>query len=252
MTIVTHGRRTANIPQMWGTGRRVPAVIVEVMTADHPTEAPAAAGTRVLLETTRATWRFTAIRGLLSIGALERLTGGPLTTGELAGRCGASPGILRRVLRCVAATGLLRSAGPQRYELTGACRAVMDGRAFAGLLFNAGPGIWNALGEITETIRTGQAPLIDRYGGLYGYLATRPATAAGFDALVKGNDAPAASALTQAIDFAELGSQRSFRPSVNRRMTEVTPSTADHHMPAHDASEDWSPQSGNGGVSCSL
>ena len=49
------------------------------------------------------------------------------------------------------------------------------------------------------------------------------------------------------------GSQRSFRPSVNRRMTEVTQSTADHHnMPAHDASEDWSPQSGNGGVSCSL
>ena len=87
MTIVTHGRRAANIPQMWGTGRRVPAVIVEVMTAEHATEAPAAAGALVLLETTRATWRFTAIRGLLSIGALERLAGGPLTTGGLAGRC---------------------------------------------------------------------------------------------------------------------------------------------------------------------
>ena len=48
------------------------------------------------------------------------------------------------------------------------------------------------------------APLTDRYGGLYGYLATQPATAAGFDALVKGNDAPAASALAQAIDFAKL------------------------------------------------
>ena len=49
------------------------------------------------------------------------------------------------------------------------------------------------------------------------------------------------------------GLQRSFRPSVNRRMTEVTPSTADHHnMPAHDADDNWSPQSGNGGVSCSL
>jgi hypothetical protein len=86
------------------------------MTADHATESPAAAGTRVLLETTRATWRFTAIRGLVSIGAFEQLAGGPLTT-----------------------------------------------------------------------------------GGLYGYLATRPATAAGFDALVKGTDAPAASARARRV-----------------------------------------------------
>jgi hypothetical protein len=190
---------------MRGVGRRVPAGIVEAMTADHATESPAAAGTRVLLETTWATWRFTAIRGLLSIGAFEQLAGGPLTTGELADRCDANPEILRRVLRCVAATGLLRSAGPQRYELTDGCRAVMDGWAFAGFRFNADPEIWNALGELTETIRSGKAPLVGRYGGLYGYLATRPSTAAGFDALVKGNDAPVASALAQAIDFAKLG-----------------------------------------------
>ena len=190
---------------MWGTGRRVPTVIVGAMTVDHATEAPAAAGTRILLETTWATWRFTAIRGLLSIGAFERLAAGPLTIDELAEQCGANAEILRRVLRCVAATGLLRSAGPQRYELTDACRAAMDGWAFAGFLFNADPEIWNALGEITETIRTGQAPLIDRYGGLYGYLATQPATAAGFDALVKGNYTPVASALAQAIDFDKLG-----------------------------------------------
>jgi hypothetical protein len=63
------------------------------MTADHATESPAAAGTRVLLETTRATWRFTAIRALLSIGAFEQLAGSPLTAGELTGRCGANPEI---------------------------------------------------------------------------------------------------------------------------------------------------------------
>lgn len=63
------------------------------MTADHATESSAAAGTRVLLETTWATWRFTAIRGLLSIGAFEQLAGGPLTIDELADRCGANPEI---------------------------------------------------------------------------------------------------------------------------------------------------------------
>jgi hypothetical protein len=175
------------------------------MTVDHATGSPAAAGTRILLETTWATWRFAAIRGLLGIGAFEQLAAGPLTIDELAGRCGANPEVLRRVLRCVAATGLLRSAGPQRYELTDACRAAMDGWAFAGFRFNADPEIWNALGEITETIRSGRAPLIDRHGGLYGYLATQPETAAGFDTLVKGLYAPVADALAQAVDFAELG-----------------------------------------------
>jgi hypothetical protein len=175
------------------------------MTTTHETEPPAAAGTRILLETTFATWRFTAIRGLLSIGAFERLAAGPLTVDELAARCGADAAILRRVLRSVAATGLLRSAGPQRYELTEACRAVLGGFAFGGFLFNADPEMWNALGEITETIRNGRPPLIDRHGSLYDYLATQPETAAGFDALVTGNYAPVASALAQAVDFAKLG-----------------------------------------------
>jgi hypothetical protein len=62
---------------------------------------------------------------------------GPLTIDELAERCGANAEILRRVLRCVAATGLLRSAGPQRYELTDACRAAMDGWVFVGFRFNS-------------------------------------------------------------------------------------------------------------------
>ena len=175
------------------------------MTLTRETEPAAAVGARILLETTFATWRFTAIRGLLDIGAFEQLAAGPLTIGELAARCGADTAILRRVLRCVAATGLLRSAGPQRYELTDACRAVLGGFAFGGFLFNADPEMWRALGEVTETIRGGRPPLIDRYGSVYGYLATQPATAAGFDALVKGNYAPVASALAQSVDFAALG-----------------------------------------------
>ena len=61
------------------------------MTVDHATESPAAAGTRVLLEATWATWRFTAIRGLLRIGAFEQLADGPLTIDELADRCDANP-----------------------------------------------------------------------------------------------------------------------------------------------------------------
>jgi hypothetical protein len=175
------------------------------MTTVQATDSPAAAGTRILLETTFATWRFSAIKGLLDIGAFEQLAEGPLTVGELATRCGADAEILRRVLRCVAAAGLLRSARPHQYELTDACRAIMGGFAFGGFQFNADPEMWRALGEITETLRSGKPPFLARHGSFYDYLATQPATAAGFHALVTGNYAPAAEALAQAVDFAQFG-----------------------------------------------
>jgi hypothetical protein len=173
------------------------------MTVDHTTEAPAAAGTRILLETTLATLALHRHQGTAQHRRVRVSCGGPVSVGELAKRCGADTETLRRVLRCVAATGLLRSAGPQRYELTEACQAVLGGWAFGGFAFNADPEMWNALGEITETLRGGAAPLIGRHAGLYGYLATRPATAAGFDAMMTGNHAQVADAL--AVDFPGLG-----------------------------------------------
>lgn len=178
------------------------------MSLDQQTQAPAAAAGQilpVLLEMQAATWRFAAIRALLGIGAFDELAAGPLTIDELAGRCGASTSALKRVLRCVAPTGLLRSAGPHRYELTEACRAEMDGAAFAGLRYNADPEIWGALGEITETIRTGEPPFVDRHGSVFDYLEAHPATAAAFDTLMRESFVPVAITLAQAVDFGALG-----------------------------------------------
>lgn len=174
------------------------------MTGEHETEPPAAAGIRILTELVTAGWRSAAIRALLTVGAFEEMAAGPLTIGELAARCGADTATLRRVLRCVAATGLLRSAGPDRYELTDACRAAMDGWPFAMLRADSDPEFLRAMGEITETIRTGKAPFVARYGSVHGYLATRPETAAAFDALMEGLFSPVASSLARAVDFAKL------------------------------------------------
>lgn len=159
----------------------------------------------ILLEIQTATWRFTAIRALLSIGAFDELAGGPLTVGELASRCGADVAALKRVLRCVAASGLLRSDGHHRYELTDACLAAMGGWVFAAQRYLSDPEIWGALGEITETLRTGTPPFLGRHGSMFDYLATRPATAAAFDAMLRDTFAAAASALAQDVDFTALG-----------------------------------------------
>ena len=48
------------------------------------------------------------------------------------------------------------------------------------------------------------------------------------------------------------GPQRSFRPPVSRRPAAVTQLPDHRSMPANDAGGNWSPDSGNDGVSCSL
>ncbi len=45
---------------------------------------------------------------------------------------------------------------------------------------------WNAIGELTETARTGKSPFTRRHGSVYDYLSSRPAESAVFDALMVG------------------------------------------------------------------
>lgn len=119
------------------------------------------------------------------------------------GPSAAGFGILMEIT--VAATGLLRSVSPGRYELTEAAQAVVDSWAMAGIRFNSDAEAWRALGEITETIRTGKPPFLARHGSVYDYLATRPEAAAAFDALMESHHAPVAAALSQVIDFGSMG-----------------------------------------------
>lgn len=189
---------------MWGSGRRAVAVIVGGMTAQHETEPTEDLAAGILFGTSAAMWRFSAIRGLLTLRAFEELAAGPLTVEELAGRCGADVSSLGRVLRCVAATGLLRSVGTGRYELTDASRAALGGWAFDGFRYTGDPAVWNALGEVTETLRSGTTPFASWRGGFYGYLSANLETSDAFDRFENGAFAPAAAALSQAVDFAAV------------------------------------------------
>lgn len=166
-----------------------------------PQEPPAAAAYRTVMELTVSVFRFAALSGLDEIGGLAELAGGPLAIGELAGRCGADPAMLARVLRSVATTGLIRTASPGAYELTDTGRALLDSSALPGLRFNADPEIWTALREIPDALHAGQPPIMARHGSLYEYLASRPETATAFYALMAGDFGPVAAALPKAIDF---------------------------------------------------
>nr|BFE87354.1 hypothetical protein GCM10020093_099550 [Planobispora longispora] len=56
--------------------------------------------------------RFAALAVMAELGCADHLREGPLSTGELAARCGADPSALGRVLRQLASMGIVRTAAP--------------------------------------------------------------------------------------------------------------------------------------------
>lgn len=145
-----------------------------------------AAGNALLGDMHRAVLRYGAIMALVAIGVPEQLRDGPLDVADLASRCGAHAPTLGRLLRTTASTGLMRTVAPGTYGLTEEGRALLDGAELRRLRWTAGAEQWNAIGELTETARTGKAPFTERHGSVYDYLATRPAESAVFDALMVG------------------------------------------------------------------
>jgi ubiquinone/menaquinone biosynthesis C-methylase UbiE len=156
-------------------------------TAGSATEGSIADGQAIIFELEHAAWRYTAIRALVSVGCPQELRDGPRTVFELADRCGADGPTLARLLRAVAQTGLVRSVPPDSYELTSAGRALLEGRPLLSIRYSVDPEIWGAFGELTETVRTGKAPFVERHGSLYNYLAGHPELSAIFDAFMSVN-----------------------------------------------------------------
>jgi predicted hotdog family 3-hydroxylacyl-ACP dehydratase len=145
---------------------------------------PFVEGQLTILGMQRTWWRFAALRALMAIGCPDRLADGPRTVAELAEACDAHAPTLSRLLRNIAQTGLLRTVAPDTYELTPTGRALLGGHARQSLLYSVDDEVYNGLGELTETVRTGVAPFTTRHGALYNYLSTDAELSAVFDALM--------------------------------------------------------------------
>lgn len=165
----------------------------------------AAGGDQLLHRMHLTLWRYAALVGLVRAGVPEQLRGGPLTVDELAARCQADPPALARVLRAAAQTGLLRTAGPARYELTPAGTALLGSTELDRLIWNSDPEIWGALMDVGEILRTGQVPFARRHGGTYRYLAGRPETAAAFDKFMTSRSEVLAALLAETGVFPPSG-----------------------------------------------
>lgn len=159
-------------------------------------------------EIIRGLWRFTALHAMTELGCADELRDGPLSTAELARRCGADPAALERVLRTLAGAGLLVSPAPGRYALTPAgatLRRDAPASTRPAVLCNGEAGSWYAMGALTDTVRTGRSAFMARYGSLYEYLSARPALGRLFDEFMRARSLPLAAGVAEGYDFSRVG-----------------------------------------------
>lgn len=163
-----------------------------------------------MLEMILTAWMAQAIAAAAELGIADALAEGPLPIDELAGRVGADPDAVQRLVRALAGRGVFRRRRDGRYELTPLAETLRRDTApsLAGMARFVGSRAhrdhWS---ELAEAVRTGNA-VIPRLRGMavFDYLATEPDIAAVFNAAMTGVSELSTAPVVAGYDFAALGS----------------------------------------------
>lgn len=151
----------------------------------------------------RQQWRFAALNTFVTLDCAELLGDRPQTTKKLAMACRADPNLLSRVLRTLAAAGVVDDAGG-RWTLTTAgdrLRADHPDSQRTAVLVAARPEFSFALAALPRSVRTGTTAFIERYGSLYDLLRHDRELGALFNAYMDDRSRPFARVLPEAFDF---------------------------------------------------
>ncbi|GAA2906126.1 methyltransferase [Streptosporangium fragile] len=119
------------------------------------------------------------------LGLADMLTETPLTAKEMAARCGADPDVLLRVARVLAAEGVLRDAGEDRFGLgpLGEHLRTDAPGGVAAWTVSVCEEQYAAWGHALHTVRTGEPAFEAAFGmGMWSYLAGNEGAATTFAA----------------------------------------------------------------------
>jgi hypothetical protein len=149
-----------------------------------------------------------AIHTAVKLRIPDLLAGGPKTIAELASGCGAHPPTLERLLRALGTVEMFAPTGDGRFRntpLTEVLRSDHPQSQRTAALFLPAPFLWRPLGELYESVRTGE-PAFERIFGqpFFDYLADHPADAAVFNATMTQGIAYTASELLASYDFSRF------------------------------------------------
>jgi len=141
------------------------------------------------------------------LGIADHLADGPQGHDTLAKATRTHGPSLRRVLRLLAAAGVLAEREDGRFELTdvGACLKTGPGSFRAAAQLFGGPMVWTSWGDLLTTVRTGETALHRVLkADSFEYLADHPEEAAVFDEAMGSFTAMTSIALAAAYDFSSM------------------------------------------------
>lgn len=145
-----------------------------------------------------------------ALGVADVLADGPAEAGELAAKVGARPEPLHRVLRGLAAEGVLDERADGRFALTPVGALLVDGTpgSLRGTVLARGRLYYAALGALLDAVREdgpglAPAPPFELVHGesFFAHLAARPELSAAFRASMAARSSREADAVVATYDF---------------------------------------------------
>jgi hypothetical protein len=143
------------------------------------------------------------------LGLADALAAGARTPAELAIGCGADPGVLERVLRGLAADGVLDDRPDGRFALTavGELLRADHPRSMRGAVLARGRLYYAALAGLLTATRTGGTPFEHVHGTpFFAHLDAHPGESADFQASMRARSRREVGAVVEAYDFAAFDS----------------------------------------------
>ncbi len=142
------------------------------------------------------------------LGVADRIGDGEMTAPELAAECEADPVSMQRLLRTLAALGVLREGASGGFSLTAAgalLRSDHPDSVHSLVTMFADPVMVQAWHRLEGCVRTGETAFDGVFGtDFFSYLKSRPELSAQFNAAMSQGTQSTAAALPAAYDFARF------------------------------------------------
>lgn len=143
------------------------------------------------------------------LGIADTLGAGPLTATEIAGKAGADPEAVHRLLRMLAGHSVFAETNDGRFRLTPMAEALRDDapdsmRAIALLMGH--PLFWEDWGHLLSSVRSGEASMpVLRGMGAREFLMANPEYAVAFFSGMSNLSGPETEPVVSAHDFSRFG-----------------------------------------------
>jgi hypothetical protein len=145
---------------------------------------------------------------LASLGVPDVLANGPRPVEDIASAVGADPATLYRLLRTLAAAGLLVESAGRTFELTDvgvALRSDVEGSVRDQAILFGRPYVVDAWGNLEHSIRTGENAFTALHGeDVWAWRAHEPLEGSAFNRAMASASAPVGPALARAFEFARV------------------------------------------------